>query len=78
MNTEKRIFIAHIHIWTAVFTAVLFCMAFSLMVFADGDVATITAGDKVVIGKFTGTEIKLDGIEYKFIKQDDILAVVTD
>ena len=39
---------------------------------------TVKPGDKVVIGKFTGTEIKLDGIEYKFIKQDDILAVVTD
>ena len=39
---------------------------------------TVKAGDKVVIGKFTGTEIKLDGVEYKFIKQDDILAVVTD
>ena len=39
---------------------------------------TVKAGDKVVIGKFTGTEIKLDGIDYKFIKQDDILAVVTD
>ena len=39
---------------------------------------TVKAGDKVVIGKFTGTEIKLDGVDYKFIKQDDILAVVTD
>ena len=39
---------------------------------------TVKPGDKVVIGKFTGTEIKLDGVDYKFIKQDDILAVVTD
>ncbi len=34
--------------------------------------------DKVVVGKYTGSEIKLDGVEYKFVKQDDILAVVTD
>ena len=39
---------------------------------------TVKAGDKVVVGKYTGTEIKLDGVEYKFVKQEDILAVVTD
>ena len=38
----------------------------------------IKAGDKVVVGKYEGHEIKLDGVEYKFVKQDDILAVVTD
>ena len=39
---------------------------------------TVKPGDRVVVGKFTGNEIKLDGVEYKFVKQDDILAVVTD
>ena len=39
---------------------------------------TVKAGDKVVVGKFVGSEIKLDGVEYKFVKQDDILAVVLD
>ena len=39
---------------------------------------TVTAGDKVVVSKFVGSEIKLDGVEYKFVKQDDILAVVTE
>ncbi len=39
---------------------------------------TVAAGDRVVVGKFVGSEIKLDGEEYKFVKQDDILAVVTD
>ena len=39
---------------------------------------TVKVGDKVVVGKFTGSEIKLDGVEYKFVKQDDILAVVLD
>ena len=45
---------------------------------AGPDVKDIKAGDKVVVGKYTGSEIKLDGEEYKFVKQDDILAVVTD
>ena len=36
------------------------------------------AGDKVVVGNFIGSDIKLDGVDYKFVKQDDILAVVLD
>ncbi|MDO5400043.1 MAG: co-chaperone GroES [Eubacteriales bacterium] len=39
---------------------------------------TVAAGDRVVVGKFVGTDITLDKKEYKFVKQDDILAVVTD
>ncbi len=39
---------------------------------------TVVVGDKVVVSKFTGNDIKLDGVDYKFVKQDDILAVVTD
>ena len=39
---------------------------------------TVAAGDKVVVGKFSGNDIKLDGVDYKFVKLDDILAVVTD
>ncbi len=43
------------------------------------DVAmTVKAGDSVVVGKFVGNDIKLDGVEYKFVKQDEILAVVTE
>ena len=38
----------------------------------------IKVGDKVVLGKFVGTDITLDKIEYKFVKQDDVLAIVTD
>ena len=38
----------------------------------------IKTGDKVVVGQFVGSEIKLDGVEYKFVKQDDVLAVVTE
>ena len=39
---------------------------------------TVKPGDKVVVGNFSGSEIKLDGEDYKFVKQDDILAVVTE
>ena len=33
-------------------------------------------GDKVIIGKYTGTEVKIDGVEYTVVSQSDILAVV--
>ena len=39
---------------------------------------TVSAGDKVVVSKFVGTDVTLDKVDYKFVKQDDILAVVTD
>ena len=41
-------------------------------------VMTLKVGDKVITGKFTGTEVKLDGIEYTIVSQSDILAVVED
>ena len=37
---------------------------------------TVKAGDKVVVSKFIGTDIKLDGVDYKFVKMEDVLAVV--
>ena len=39
---------------------------------------TVKPGDKVVVGNFVGNDIKLDGEDYKFVKQEEILAVVTD
>ncbi len=39
---------------------------------------TVEVGSKVVVSKFVGTDITLDKVEYKFVKQDDILAIVTD
>ena len=39
---------------------------------------TVAAGDKVVVSKLVGTDITLDKVEYKFVKQDDVLALVTD
>ena len=38
----------------------------------------IKAGDKVVVSKFVGTDITLDKVDYKFVKQDEVLALVTD
>lgn len=39
---------------------------------------TLKVGDKVITGKYTGTEVKLDGTEYTIVSQSDILAVVED
>lgn len=36
----------------------------------------LKAGDKVIISKYSGTEVKIDGQEYTILKQEDILAVV--
>ena len=37
---------------------------------------TLKVGDKVIIGKYMGTEIKLDGVEYTIVSQSDILATI--
>ena len=39
---------------------------------------TVSVGDKVVVGKFVGTDLTLDKVDYKFVKQDEVLAIVTD
>ena len=41
-------------------------------------VMTLKVGDKVIIGKYTGTEVKIGGVEYTIVSQSDILAVVED
>ena len=38
----------------------------------------VKAGDKVIMGKYTGTNVKLDGEEYVIVRQSDILAIVED
>lgn len=37
---------------------------------------TVKPGDKVVVAKYAGTEVKLDGAEYAIVRQSDILAIV--
>ena len=36
----------------------------------------VKVGQKVVYSKYAGTEIKIDGEEYKIVRQSDILAIV--
>lgn len=36
----------------------------------------VKVGDRVLISKYAGTEVKMDGTEYTILKQGDILAVV--
>ena len=48
------------------------------VVAAGPDVKAVKSGDKVVVGNFTGNDIKLDGIDYKFVKLEEVLAIVTD
>ena len=36
----------------------------------------VKAGDKVLYGKYSGTEITIEGDEYLIVKDDDILAIV--
>lgn len=36
----------------------------------------VKVGDKVLFGKYAGTEIKIDGKEYLMMREDDIMAVV--
>ncbi len=36
----------------------------------------VKVGDKVLTGKYSGTEVKVDGEEYTIVKQSDILAIV--
>ena len=43
------------------------------------DVAmTVAAGDRVVVAKNVGYDVTIDKVDYKFVKQEEILAVVTD
>jgi chaperonin GroES len=37
---------------------------------------TVKAGDKVLVGKWSGTEIKLDGEEYLILKEDEVLGIL--
>ncbi|HUT37554.1 MAG TPA: co-chaperone GroES [Planctomycetota bacterium] len=36
----------------------------------------VKKGDKILFGKYSGSEVKLDGEEYLIMKEDDVLAIV--
>jgi chaperonin GroES len=37
---------------------------------------TVKKGDLVLFNKYAGTEIKVDGVEYLIMREDDVLAVI--
>ena len=39
-------------------------------------VMTVKPGDKVITSKYSGTEVKIDDVEYNIVRQSDILAIV--
>ena len=38
----------------------------------------VKTGDRVLFGKWSGTEIKLDGVEYLIMKESDIMGVIDE
>jgi chaperonin GroES len=36
----------------------------------------VKEGDRILFGKYSGTEIKLDGVEHVLLNEDDVLAIV--
>ena len=37
----------------------------------------VKAGDRVLFGKWSGTEVKIDGVEYLIMKESDIMGVLS-
>ncbi|MCH5316452.1 MAG: co-chaperone GroES [Eubacterium sp.] len=42
----------------------------------EEDPMTVSVGDKVIITKYSGTDVKIDGVEYTIASVKDILAVI--
>ena len=38
----------------------------------------LRAGDRVLFGKWSGTEVKIDGVEYLIMKESDVMGVLTE
>ena len=38
----------------------------------------LKAGDRVLFGKWSGTEVKIDGVEYLIMKESDVMGVFTE
>ena len=36
----------------------------------------IKKGDRILFGKYSGTEVKLDGVEHLVMREDDVLAII--
>jgi len=37
----------------------------------------VSVGDRILFGKYSGTEVKLEGVDYLMMKEDDIMAILT-
>jgi chaperonin GroES len=38
---------------------------------------SVKAGNKVLIGKYSGTEVKIDGVDHVIVREDEILAILS-
>jgi chaperonin GroES len=38
----------------------------------------VKAGDRILFGKWSGTEVKIDGVEYLIMKESDIMGILED
>jgi chaperonin GroES len=38
----------------------------------------LKAGDRVLFGKWSGTEVKIDGVDYLIMKESDVMGVLTE
>ena len=36
----------------------------------------VKKGDRILMGKYSGTEVKIDGIEHLIMREDDVLAII--
>jgi len=37
----------------------------------------VKAGDRILVGKYTGTEVKIDDVEHVIVKEEDILGIIS-
>jgi chaperonin GroES len=38
---------------------------------------SVKEGDKILLGKYSGTEVKIDGVEHVILSEDEVLAVLS-
>jgi len=38
----------------------------------------VKVGDRILFGKWSGTEVKLDGVEYLIMKESDIMGIIEE
>ncbi len=48
------------------------------VVAVGADCHDVAVGDKVVVNKYVGSDVTLDKVDYKFVKQEELLAKVID